>query len=143
MTTPEQTEFLRVLNEFESLRTSWNQMTPEARTSAKDHFTVNNRDVAKAAKAFAKAAADRHRIEEVAKVYLALGSNGWELDRPEDPDPHPLDGYENGAGNDACYDDHNVDLNEECNALKAAANYISLPSMSALRHMFTELEGTN
>jgi hypothetical protein len=137
--TPEQVEFLHIRDEFETLTEAWNRMTPENRLSAalaKDHFTVNNRDVTKAAEAFAAVAADRHKIEEVAKVYLVLGPNGWELDRPYDTDP--LEGYDNGPLNEACDLDHGDELAMECEALRAAANYIWLPSIDDIRILLIE-----
>lgn len=112
---------------------AWNAMTPEQRKEVSP--TTDRGTVEQAARELIDDACDRHRIEERSTVYLRLSSKGvdhagWAIDHPTF-DGYPLEGYDNGALNEAC--EHDGDgLRDECDALRDAAMYIELPTATKL-----------
>lgn len=83
-----------------------------------------------AARALLADAAKRHHVEERASVWLRLDDNGrWTIDSPTN-DGYPLQGYDDGPVNTEC--EHGDDLDDECSAVRDAAQHIELPTLPEL-----------
>lgn len=135
-------EFETTLRAFNNERAEWNTMpTPEARIASGielDHDSVRD-----AALALMADAADRHHIEQRAHVYLVLGSTGWAIDSPTF-DGGPLDGYESPLNSECEHQDHITEtltaerLNDECQALLNAAEWIDAPTADELTTLMND-----
>jgi hypothetical protein len=78
-----------------------NALTPQERTQSAREGGGGLRALSDAVTATARrlieAAAEEHRIEERAVVYLRMTARGWVIDSPTF-DGYPLTGYDDGAG---------------------------------------------
>jgi hypothetical protein len=72
-------------------------------------------------------AARRHRVQERCAVWLRLAPDGWVIDAPT-LDGYPLEGFDDGPGNDACP----CPDPRECEALRSAAALLPLPTAEDL-----------
>lgn len=129
---------------LDSARAQWNALpTPEARQASGISLDALHRAHQSAVGALLADAAGRHRVEERSVVYLRLDENAqWTIDSPTD-DGYPLEGYDDGPLNEACEgededDEHDED---ECDAVRAAAQEIELPDARELRDLLISYLG--